>query len=73
MAQTSEASIEFYAVPEIAIPANGFVKLTAPDEIYVHSNTATVCQDVINNVPCQVSVSVKSFTITTSIALRANN
>jgi len=44
--QEKNVMIEFYALPETTIPAGGTVKLTAPDQITIH--TPTGCRDVLN-------------------------
>lgn len=60
-------------MPEETVKAGGFVKLTAPNEITVHTEKGTKCWDVINNIACQVEVQVRTFTITTTRALPAVN
>jgi hypothetical protein len=61
--------IEFYALPETTIPAQGTVKLTAPNQVTVH--TPTSCTDVLNEIDCQVSVQGRVFTIITAVKLDA--
>ena len=58
--QTEQATIEFYGVPERNVPQGGWVQLTVPDEITVHS-LGHECTDILNAVPCEVSLSGRTF------------
>jgi hypothetical protein len=55
--------LEFFGTPEIYLPEGGTIKLRAPDEITVLRNEV-ICYDVINNLPCEVTVRYQTFTVT---------
>jgi len=65
--------IEFYAIPETTIPARGTIKLTAPSQVTVHTPTACVDQLNGDDNKCTVTVSGKTFTITTVMKLNAGD
>lgn len=68
--QAQKATIQFYGVPEITIPADGWIKLTAPSGVTVHSGDL-VCFDILNQMPCEVTLSSPTFTVVTQADLPA--
>jgi hypothetical protein len=67
-----KVAIQFYGVPEVNVAAGGFIKLTAPDAVSVYI-TGLVCTDILQNIPCTVSVTGKTFTVTTTRRLAAGS
>jgi hypothetical protein len=67
-----KVAIQFYGVPEVNVAAGGFIKLTAPDAVTVYI-TGLVCTDILQNIPCTVSVTGKTFTVTTTRRLAAGS
>ena len=59
-------------MPEVNVAAGGFVKLTAPDAVTVYI-TGLICTDILQNIPCTVSVTGKTFTVTTTKKLTAGS
>ena len=68
--QASRVTLEFWATPEQTVPAGGYVRLTAPDSVKVHT-TGIQCYDVVNLVECEVQARSGVITITNSVELRA--
>lgn len=71
--QKEFATIEFYGVPEIAVKKGGVIKLTAPDEILVHTTARHKCTDILNGIPCTVAMEKdNTFVVTTPRDLYPN-
>jgi hypothetical protein len=49
----TRVALEFYGVPEVSVPANGFVSLTAPSTVTTYTQDLT-CLDVLFGIPCSV-------------------
>ena len=68
--QAERVTLEFWGTPEQTVPAGGYVRLTAPDAVKVHT-TGISCFDVVNLVDCEVEARSGVITITNPVELVA--
>ena len=69
--QAERVTLEFSGIPERAIPAGGYVRLTAPDAVNVHT-TGMSCWDVFNRVNCNIEARSGVITIEVPVDLPAH-